>query len=188
MTLIARCRSWLRAVLRRSDLERSMDAEMALHLELYEADLRRSGVPAAEARRRARAEFGGVEARQDECREALGLRLWNDLRADVVYALRLLRRSPAFTSVALLSLGLGIGANTAIFSVVHGVLLKSLPYGDPGRLVQIFHSDNAGSIRVLEKAGYVREGILRASSVKYGQPRDQAIYARINDRWRGADG
>ena len=118
-----------------------MDDEMALHIELYEADLRRAGFSAAEAHRQARAEFGSVEAHKDECREAVGLRLLNELRTDIVYAFRLLRRSPAFTAVALLSLGLGIGANTAIFSLIDTVLLKSLPIKDPQRL---FFVDNSG--------------------------------------------
>ncbi|MGH9374422.1 MAG: ABC transporter permease, partial [Vicinamibacterales bacterium] len=91
--------------------------------------------------RRARAEFGGVEARKDECREASGLRVFDELRADATYSLRLLRRSPGFTAVALLSLGLGIGANTALFSLVDMVLLKSLPVTDPQRL---FFIDNSG--------------------------------------------
>ncbi|RPI55445.1 MAG: ABC transporter permease [Acidobacteria bacterium] len=141
MTLLARLRSWVRARLRRSHLEDSMQEEMRLHIELYEAELRRRGVSTAEARRRARAEFGSVEARKDECREAVGLRLLDELRGDVRYALRLLRRSPAFTAVALLSLGLGIGANTAIFSLIDMVLVKALPVADPQRL---FFIDNSG--------------------------------------------
>jgi predicted permease len=118
-----------------------MDDEMRIHLELYQADLRRRGVPEAEARRRALAEFGGVDARKEECRDAVGLRLIDELRGDVSYAFRLLRRSPAFTLVALLSLGLGIGANTAIFSLIDTVLVKTLPVDDPQRL---FFVDNSG--------------------------------------------
>jgi predicted permease len=118
-----------------------MQDEMRTHVELYEADLRRRGVPDAEARRRAAAEFGSVDARKDECRDAVGLRLIDELRADVSYAVRLLRRSPAFAVTALLSLGLGIGANTAIFSLIDTVLVKTLPVDDPQRL---FFVDNTG--------------------------------------------
>ena len=135
MTLLARFCSWLRAVSGRERLEHRMRLEMQTHVELYEADLRRRGLSPDAARRRARAEFGSVDARKDECREALGLRLVSDLRADVMYALRLLRRSPAFALVALLSLGLGIGANTAIFSLIDTVMMKALPVQDPSRLV-----------------------------------------------------
>ena len=141
MKLIARFVSWVRHSSRRTDFERQMQDEIRLHLELYQADLRRAGVPAEEARRRALAEFGSVEARKDECREAVGLRVLDELRGDVSYALRLLRRSPGFAMVALLSLGLGIGANTAIFSLVDTVLVKTLPVHDPQ---QLFFVDNSG--------------------------------------------
>jgi predicted permease len=141
MSLIARVRSWLRASSRRADFEREMQDEMRAHLELYQADLRRRGVPEEEARRRALAEFGSVAARKEECRDQVGLRLLDELRGDVSYAFRLLRRSPAFTLVALLSLGLGIGANTAIFTLIDTVLVKTLPVEDPQHL---FFVDNSG--------------------------------------------
>jgi predicted permease len=100
-----------------------------------------SGVDAREARRRARADFGSIEAHKEQCREAVGLRLLNELRGDVRYAIRLLRRSPAFTVVALLSLALGIGANTAIFSLIDTVLVRTLPVQEPQ---QLFFIDNSG--------------------------------------------
>jgi len=137
MRLLSRCRSLLRALARPGELDRSMQIEMQTHVDLYEHDLRAKGVPPAEARRRARAEFGSIEARKEDCREALGLRLLHEIRGDVAYALRLLRRSPGFAAVALLSLALGIGANTAIFSLVDMVMLKTLPVRDPGSLVFI---------------------------------------------------
>jgi predicted permease len=141
MSLVARVKSWLRVSSRRADFEREMQDEMRIHLELYQADLRRRGVPEAEARRRAFADFGSPDARKEECREAVGLRLFDELRGDVAYAVRLLRRSPAFTIVALLSLALGIGANTAIFSLIDTVLVKTLPVQDPQHL---FFVDNSG--------------------------------------------
>jgi len=107
MNLIARVRSWLRVSSRRANFEREMQDEMRTHLELYQADLRRRGIPEDDARRRARAEFGSVDARKDECRAAVGLWLVDELRGDVGYAVRMLRRSPAFTLVALLSLASG---------------------------------------------------------------------------------
>jgi putative ABC transport system permease protein len=141
MSLSARVRSWLRVSRRRADFEREMQDEMRTHLELYQTDLRRRGVPEEEARRRALAEFGSVASRKEECRDAVGLQLLDELRGDVSYAFRLLRRSPAFTLVALLSLGLGIGANTAIFSLIDTVLVKTLPVDDPQGL---FFVDNSG--------------------------------------------
>jgi predicted permease len=141
MTRFARLRSWIRASLHSGDFDRSVRDEMETHVEMYEADLRRRGIPAAEAHRRARAEFGSIAARREECREAVGLRLFDELRGDVRFAIRLLRQSPTFSLIALLSLGLGIGANTAIFSLIDTVLVKFLPVEEPQRL---FFIDNSG--------------------------------------------
>jgi predicted permease len=134
MTLFARVRSWLAGILRRDTLERDMDEELRFHIETYAADLVNAGIPHDEAQRRARAEFGGVEARKDDCREARGLRLIDEVRADARYALRQLRRAPMFTLVAILSLGLGIGANTAIFSLMEQALWKTMPIPAPEEL------------------------------------------------------
>ena len=138
---LARLRRWMLALRHRRELERAMDDEMQLHLDLLEADLRRQGLEPAEAHRRARAAFGSVLARRDDIRQALGWRLLDELRADVSYALRLLRRSPVFAAVAVLSLALGIGANAAIFSLIDTVLLKFLPVEDPATL---YFVDNSG--------------------------------------------
>jgi predicted permease len=115
-------------------MERDMAAELRDHMDRYTEDLVSQGVPLEEARRRARVEFGTVEARKEECREALGLRLFDELRADTRYALRMLKQAPAFTAVAILSLALGIGANTAIFTLMETALWKSIPVKQPEQL------------------------------------------------------
>ncbi len=134
MKIAARLRSWLRAAFERSRMESDMDEELRFHIEQYAEDLVRDGLSPQEARQKARAEFGVIEARKDECREALGLRLLDEARADFRYAARMLRQSPAFTVVAILSLALGIGANTAIFSLMEAALWKAIPVKNPEQL------------------------------------------------------
>jgi predicted permease len=114
-----------------------MEEELRSHLASRADDLERQGVSRAEAERQARLEFGGYERYKEECREALGLRLLGELAADMRYGLRQLRRAPGYTVLAVLIMGLGIGANTAVFSVVNGVLLKPLSYRDPDRIVAL---------------------------------------------------
>jgi predicted permease len=138
---IQRLRSWLRAVFRRPHLNGEMNDELRVHADLYAADLERGGMPRHEAVRRARAELGSFDGQREAMRESLGLRLLDELRGDVRYALRVLRRSPGFAAVAVLSLGLGIGANTAIFSLLDELMLKALPVERPDHL---FFVDNSG--------------------------------------------
>ncbi len=116
---------------RRSKFEAEMDAEMRTHIEAFTEDLVRSGLSREEAGRRARIEFGSVAASKEECRQSWGLQRMDDLRADLRLAFRTIRRNPGFAAIGILSLALGIGANTAIFGVVDAVMLRLLPVRDP---------------------------------------------------------
>jgi predicted permease len=119
-------------------MESEMDVELRFHIEACAEDLVRKGVPRQEAVRRARVEFGGIEQAKEECRDARGVTLLESLAQDLRFGLRVLRRSPVFAVVAILALALGIGANTAIFSVIDAALLNPIPFPEPNRIVDIY--------------------------------------------------
>ncbi len=146
-----RLRHWFRAITAREDFEAGMNEELRFHIEQYRADLERSGVSPQEAGRRARLEFGAFATAEEECREARGIHLVDELGRQLRYALRMLRRSPGFTATALLTLTICIAANLSIFAIIDSVLLRPLPFpGAAERLITVFNT--------YPKAGVDRDG------------------------------
>jgi MacB-like periplasmic core domain len=143
MTLWSRFHSWVRAALGRSRMESDMNTELRFDIEACAEDLVRKGLPRQEAMRRARMEFGGIERAKEECREARRVSFLESLTQDVRFGLRMLCKSPGFTAVAVLTFTLGIGANTAIFTVAYNVLLRPLPYRDASCLVMVWEDSSA---------------------------------------------
>jgi putative ABC transport system permease protein len=115
-----------------------MDAELRFHVEACADDLVRSGVPRPEALRRARLEFGGIERAKEECRDARGVNHFEALVQDLRFGLRMLRKNPGSTAAVVIALALGIGASTAMFTVVRSVLLRPLPFKDQERLIRLY--------------------------------------------------
>src|SRR5215469_14832988 len=143
MTLWSKLRSWLRAALRRSRMEREMDTELRFHIEALAEDLLGTGLSRKEALRRARIEFGSVERAKEECRDALTLRLVDHVARDVRFGLRLLIKNPGFTAAAVIALALGIGADTAMYSIVKGALSWDFGLDNRDRIVMV-NSVNTG--------------------------------------------
>jgi putative ABC transport system permease protein len=135
--VVARVGGWLR----RDELERDFEEEVASHLAMAADELERGGASPEEARRQARARFGGRDSVREQHRDARGLPIVDQTLLDLRYAFRMLRRAPGFAAVAVASLGAGIGLNTAIFSVVDGVLLRRAPVEDLDRLVMVWETD-----------------------------------------------
>jgi putative ABC transport system permease protein len=133
----------LRSLVKRRFVEQDLDDELRFHLEHLATRYAAGGLPHEEAMRRARLEMGGFDQVREEHRDARGVRLLEDLGNDLGYAVRQIKRSPGFAVLGVLCLGLGIGANTAIFSALNSVLFRPLPGADPGRLLMLARGTSA---------------------------------------------
>jgi ABC-type antimicrobial peptide transport system permease subunit len=150
--------TWWRRLWLRKKMEEELEKELRFHLDQHTADLIAQGLDPEEARRLARLALGGPEQVKEQCRDARGIRWLEDLLQDLRYGMRMLLKSPAFTLAAILSLAIGIGANTAIFSVINAVLWRPLPYPHSERLMRV---DWPGDLDVstLREANRVFDGL-----------------------------
>jgi predicted permease len=137
MSLTNRFTARVRGLISRGRLDRELDAELRFHLEMQAEDNARAGMDAAEARYAAARSFGGAEQIKERHREARSFAVIESIYKDLRYALRTMRGNPGFTATAVVSLALGIGANTAIFSLIDALMLRWLPVSHPEQLVQI---------------------------------------------------
>ncbi len=134
--------TWWQRLWRRTKMEEQLEKELRFHLDQHASELIARGHSPNQARRQARLALGGPEQVKENCRDARGTRWLEDLLQDFRYAIRTLRKQPGFAAVALLTLALGSGATTVMFTVINGVLLKPLPYPEPNRLVTVHgHTD-----------------------------------------------
>jgi predicted permease len=132
--MLALMRTWWNVITRTSRIHQEVEAELQFHIDAYAADLIARGVPEEEARRRARVELGRVDTQKEKYREAVGLRLFDELGGDLRFGIRALWKQPVFSAVAILSLALGIGATTAMFSLIYAVLIHPFPYSGSDRI------------------------------------------------------
>ena len=139
----------IRAILFRSRVEREMEAELAAHLDAEARELTARGMDPVEARRRAAATMGRVDLIEEECRDSRGTAFWEHLKHDALFGVRLLFKNRTFSVMAIATTALAIGATTAVFSVVDGVLLRPLPFAAPDRLYHATDVDLRGHFDVL---------------------------------------
>lgn len=176
----------VRSLLRRRTVEAELDDELQFHLERQIEKCVESGMKPEEARWRARIELGGLEQTKEECRDARGIRFVETLWQDIRYGLRLLRRNSGFTAVAIITLALGIGVNTAVFSLVDEIWLRPRPVPHPERVVRIFTSSPTSGSMVAEGESsyldyyYISRSVEAFSGVAFLQSRGSLLYTHGN--------
>lgn len=168
MSVLNRIRSGIKTIVHGSRLRSEVAEEVQFHIDARTRDLERSGVPRREAARRARAELGPELRQQESYREEAGLRLFDELASDLRFGLRALWKMPGFSAVMVLSLALGIGATTAMFSLIYAVLLHPFPYADSDRIMNpvILDEENPQQLRWFAMTRAQFEQFRQASSLE----------------------